>query len=1259
MNSRFLIILITIISSIHLSFQKDENSLMNQEIISLNEKTHFEGNKSLSYAFYFKLNEEETRENIIIYTDNDVNTKVVEVEKGEKNYTIDKTMITHGNIYKNKTLFYINSTDALSKNVEGYYFLISEAKTDFKIFLVDLKFENERKIFQNFCKEREEKLVYQQYRDFIPYDSDFRETAPLIPFCNINYYEKYNEKYVHIIDKLVESVDTAVEVINFKDDQFIALNANDPVIVEGPYEIICYDFTEEHERSEYYFLFISYFNEFDIKCQNHNNEKVKQGDFLQIYLEVGEQTTIDFSNIEERYFNLEVGLKLNETKEKKEEEIMSIEFTDNNDKINNLDQKQTKAYLNWDKEEKKSITIKNTGKSFCLIFLKIQVPSNKLEVYRESTSDKIALQPDILYAFRIPVETFEFNVTDDIGYTQMMGALFSFLSNEKIDNFSIYREISASEYISYPPKYTYKTINSFYRKDYYDSLEVTFNSSIDENYFIYFTYHGNKDKKIFVDYKLAFFLEFEEKIKFLDSGNKVSIYLESNSYVLFQIIKKSQKNDSIFHIENKYISYGNSYDPLTSYLFTDINDYYSIEVGKAQESIFLFNQAEIVSPYSYVPISDNLIRGNLTKSDDLKGFEYNLDFKPLEESGKAEYYVYLFNSTYNYTDLTNYYYLYTQIFENSTPYIKYEIESTNGDFSESDKKQFVVKIEEEENYDYYVAIIARQTGSYRAFKFYPAIKLLKKDIEEENKEINLDKEIYEKTLTIESSLNKNKKLNLLINNKEKYINGKLLIQWQNDSPTKNSHLTIYKGIEENIFSIANINSNERFFYCLNISEVEENFKISYTLDDEEEKKVKIHLFYIPIEGRKAYADTEVNFNYISTTILPYFINPEEKSGALEIFKLKYNEDKIKAINIKADFIDENGVINGSNYYDIYDIKKLDNENYKFIQIKSEGKFTTISLEIELVLKQDLEINDKLEVFTIKRIESYSFDNFSLNKFNEFQIPIKANDEYKFYFFDFSLNLNKEKSALISYTSLLKKTNSKLYNGNFFDLNLIPDTVENAINIYDLKENCFITFVAYNKEKAEEGFINLSLREINKYEIISDKNRNIIYNQELSFDKTGQGSHYYIINNNNKNEGKKTLTLNPSLKDNSLFNIKFYYLNDISESNELHLIEENLDKKVLQIGKNEINPGEIEIFGYSYNIDEKVDKEVVVSIFTSQEKGNKGDTQTTHKTLYIILCTLGIILILGIIIFIILKFKKKTSKQIEGIDSETTEPIVDL
>ena len=98
MNSSFLIFLIVIISQIHLYFQKDEKNLMSPEIISLNNITQFEGTQNETYAFYFKLTENETRENIIIYTDKDVNTKVVEVEKEEQNYTIDKSIITHGNI---------------------------------------------------------------------------------------------------------------------------------------------------------------------------------------------------------------------------------------------------------------------------------------------------------------------------------------------------------------------------------------------------------------------------------------------------------------------------------------------------------------------------------------------------------------------------------------------------------------------------------------------------------------------------------------------------------------------------------------------------------------------------------------------------------------------------------------------------------------------------------------------------------------------------------------------------------------------------------------------------------------------------------------------------------------------------------------------------------------------------------------------------------------------------------------------------------
>ena len=1259
MNANFLMLFIVIISAAYLSFQKDEKNLISTEIISLNNITRFEGIKNEIYAFYFALTENETRENIIIYTDNNVNTKVVEVQKDEKNYTIDKSIITYGNIYKNQNLFYINTTDAFSKNVSGYYFLISDTKINFTIFVVDLEFEKKRKIFQNFYKERTEKLVYQRYEDFIPYASDFRETAPLVPHCDINHYEKYDEKYIHIFDKHYETIDTAVEVINFKDDKFIALNAKDPVIVQGPYEIICYDFTEEHESQEYFFSFYSVFNEYDIKCQNHNNEKVKEGDFIQIYLEVGEEITLNFDDMEEKNFNLEIGLKLNETKKRTDEEIMSIEFIDDKNNIIILNQNETKSYLIWNKEEKNNIKIKNTGKLSCLIFVKIRVPKDKLVVYKEPVFDMIPLKPDILYAFRIPTETWEFNITDDIGYTQMMGAQLSLLIEEKIDNFSIYRDISATEYIAYPPNYTYKSVNSFYKRNAYNSLELIFNSTIDENYFIYFIYHGNKNQKIFVDYKLSFYLEMKDKIKFLDSNYNILSYIENSSPVLIQIIKKSQKNESLLYLDNN-INYGNPYEALNSYLFTD-NTNLMIEFKKTQESIFLFYQAEKPSDYYYNPISDNLIRGKLIKQENINEFDYIFDFKPLENSGAAEYYVYLFNSNYNYADLTNYYYLYEEIFDKYQWNAKYEITSANGAFPENASKNFVLHIGDKENFEYYVAIIARQSDSYRAFKFYPAVKLLK-NVEEENKEINLDKEIYEKTKTFDFVLNKNKKLSLLINNKEKYANGKLLIQWQNDSPTKFSQLTIFKGIEDNSTAIANIISNETFFYSLKISEVDEKFKISYTLNDVEEKKVKIHLFYIPNTGRKAYADTEVNFNYISTSILPYFINPEKTNGKFEIFRLKYNEDRIKAINIRTDFYDANGKINGSNYLDIFDIKKFDEEDYKFIQIKNENKglISKIYLEIELILKKDLEINDKLEVFTIKRIESYIIDNFSLNKFNEYQISIEANSDHKFYLANFTQNLNNDKNALISYTSLLQKTNSKLYNGNFFNPNLIPDTIDNSINIFDLNENGFITFVAYNKGKTEKGFISLSLRELNKYENIPEKNRNITYNQELIFNKRGKGNHYYIINNSNNNDGQKSITFKSSLNDAKLFDIKFYYLNDISKFNEFRLIEENLEKKSLKMGENNIDSGKIEIFGYSYNIDEKVDKEVVVSIYTDVAK--KEDSQNSQKdnrtALYIILICLCSIIVLVIIIFVILKLKKKTSTEIEGIESGTEEPILE-
>ena len=45
--------------------------------------------------------------------------------------------------------------------------------------------------------------------------------------------------------------------------------------------------------------------------------------------------------------------------------------------------------------------------------------------------------------------------------------------------------------------------------------------------------------------------------------------------------------------------------------------------------------------------------------------------------------------------------------------------------------------------------------------------------------------------------------------------------------------------------INNINSNEIFFYILEILDEESSFKISYSLNDNDDKNVKIFLFYIP------------------------------------------------------------------------------------------------------------------------------------------------------------------------------------------------------------------------------------------------------------------------------------------------------------------------------------------------------------------------------------------------------------------------------
>ena len=112
---------------------------------------------------------------------------------------------------------------------------------------------------------------------------------------------------------------------------------------------------------------------------------------------------------------------------------------------------------------------------------------------------------------------------------------------------------------------------------------------------------------------------------------------------------------------------------------------------KVQKSICLFNQADVLFPNFFDLINDNLIRGELIE-DEKSDFIYKFNFKPLEKSNLAEYFIYLFNSSsgnYSYNNLTNYYFLYTEIF-GKYPYEKnFTLESYNGELKKKTKKIFI------------------------------------------------------------------------------------------------------------------------------------------------------------------------------------------------------------------------------------------------------------------------------------------------------------------------------------------------------------------------------------------------------------------------------------------------------------------------------------------------------------------------------------------------------------------------------------------
>ena len=207
----YLLFLILLISSA--CVKRDDQS--KQDIISLDEITSYDIKENKSYAFYLNITKNISEEDIIIYTNKDVNMKIVEIEENETQFTIDKSIITHGKIYKNQNLFYINIPDVLSKNVVGYYFLVPEINVEYSIYKIFLNFGNKRTIHQHFYKKREENINIHLESISLPYFQFYK------PYCIINHYEKYEDKFLLFIEKLYEPTNIIVEVINLNKNEII------------------------------------------------------------------------------------------------------------------------------------------------------------------------------------------------------------------------------------------------------------------------------------------------------------------------------------------------------------------------------------------------------------------------------------------------------------------------------------------------------------------------------------------------------------------------------------------------------------------------------------------------------------------------------------------------------------------------------------------------------------------------------------------------------------------------------------------------------------------------------------------------------------------------------------------------------------------------------------------------------------------------------------------------------------------------------
>ena len=747
----------------------------------------------------------------------------------------------------------------------------------------------------------------------------------------------------------------------------------------------------------------------NIKCNNYNNKNLQKGDFIYICLQDNEITELNMPNEDDIKFKISL-MFYNNTKLSY---VVGIKG-ENKQFQYNLTNSDNKIFQKWNKELfGNKIIINNYNQIPILLYLKINADESSIKIIENSQKD-LKIEKNIIYALLLPKNS---------NKGKIYGVYQNIFSSNQVNNFCLYNDFNDNnEIFSFLPN---SSCNNIFNHSI--DLNVT-NYGIylnDENKYFYTYIYYNGEKDVYLNYKhiiISNSLLEHKKINYFEESYNIIYYiinenkeLEGNSLFL-QIIKENKTDLSKIYIQSK----GNNILNTDLYYYNDINLFNShsndgsvfqlqnnlnlvFKFYETKKSLFYY---EFGNSLSFNYNDDISVKAELIKDSKNK---YILKFKPFEKEGMADYEVFIFNWTSEYTfdELSNIYNIYNLEFDEKVKKITFQnIKSSNNDFADDIKSKFILDFGDDENYNYNILLVGIKTNP-NTKKFYSQIQISSLKIKFSN---------IKNTFCFSPNFNEENKsiINLV---KDIYPNedGNLILQWRGNSIKNNQKIIIYRGLEEDKNIIYSSEYND-YSYFLNTNIVDNNFDIIFSVNDNNSDN-EICLQYITSLGKEEYDNSEIEYKYFTSIIFPYFI---KSKTSLEIFKLKYNKNIIKDISIKVDYYKNNEIILKEKYYQ-NNIKIIANDYY--FGIYNSFKNTNISLKIYLKITNNLDIKSELESFIIEWIKPNT-----LSPNNSYNISFTNNPT--FYYIDLNEYIGKNK-ALLLFTNLYDKKEFNYSKGNYF------------------------------------------------------------------------------------------------------------------------------------------------------------------------------------------------------------------------------------